>query len=42
MTIANPRSQVIVLLAPVPAIETYALMLAGLGLLTFKARRCST
>lgn len=40
--VSNPQSQLIVLTAPVPEPETYALMLAGLGLLAFKARRRST
>jgi uncharacterized protein YjiK len=35
----NPRSQLIVLSAPVPEPQTYAMMLAGLGLLGFWARR---
>jgi len=35
----NPQSQLIVLTAPVPEPETYAMMLAGLGLLGFVARR---
>ena len=35
----NPKSQLIVLTAPVPEPETYAMMLAGLGLLGFVARR---
>ncbi|MDD4882721.1 MAG: SdiA-regulated domain-containing protein [Gallionellaceae bacterium] len=36
--ITNPRSQLIVLSAPVPEPETYAMMLAGLGLLGVAAR----
>jgi hypothetical protein len=35
----NPKSQLIVLAAPVPEPETYAMMLAGMGLLAFAARR---
>lgn len=35
----NPRSQLIVLTAPVPEPEIYAMLLAGLGLLGFVARR---
>lgn len=35
----NPQSQLIVLSAPVPEPETYALMLAGLGLVGVVARR---
>lgn len=35
----NPKSQLIVLSAPVPEPETYAMMLAGLGLLGLWARR---
>ncbi len=35
----NPKSQLIVLTAPVPEPETYALMLAGLGLVGFMSRR---
>lgn len=35
----NPQSQLIVLSAPVPEPETYAMLLAGLGLLAAAARR---
>jgi uncharacterized protein YjiK len=35
----NPKSQLIVLTAPVPEPETYAMLTAGLGLLGFVARR---
>ncbi|MDO9272729.1 MAG: SdiA-regulated domain-containing protein [Rugosibacter sp.] len=35
----NPASQLIVLTAPVPEPETYAMMFAGLGLLGFMTRR---
>ncbi len=35
----NPQSQLIVLSAPVPEPETYAMMAAGLGLVGFAARR---
>lgn len=35
----NPASQLIVLTAPVPERESHALMLEGLGLLGWKARR---
>jgi hypothetical protein len=35
----NPKSQLIVLSAPVPEPETYAMMLAGLVFLGFTARR---
>ncbi|MDO9199609.1 SdiA-regulated domain-containing protein [Rhodoferax sp.] len=37
--IVNPKSQLIVLSAPVPEPETYAMMLAGVGLLRFVSRR---
>ncbi len=37
----NPKSQLIVLTAPVPEPETWAMMLAGLGMLGFAARRRS-
>jgi hypothetical protein len=35
----NPKSQLIVLTAPVPEPETYAMLLAGLGLMGAIARR---
>ena len=35
----TPNSRLFVLTAPVPEPETYALLLAGLGLLGFMARR---
>lgn len=38
----NPKSQLIVLTAPVPEPETYAMMFAGLGLLGFMTRRKSS
>lgn len=38
----NPASQLIVLTAPVPEPETYAMMFAGLGLLGFMTRRKSS
>lgn len=37
--VSNPRSQLIVLAAPVPEPETYAMLLAGLGLIGAVARR---
>lgn len=35
----SPRSQLIVLAAPVPEPETYAMLLSGLGVLAMIARR---
>ena len=40
--VSNPQSQLIVSTTPVPEPETYALMLAGLGLLAHRAHRRST
>lgn len=37
--VSNPKSQLIVLTAPVPEPESYALLLAGLGVLGFVSRR---